>query len=173
MKKRTLVIGLVSLAVLILAYCATFLYGRSKVAMIIDDEATWDVLDSLLYATQMKVVILTDGTVARYVNEDEDTYTVDIQDSFLVRKEGTSVEIWSAAEGKGIVYMKTPGMVQVLYEPDPTAGVKCDIIYEEGMCPDTYRCLGLNDGWYEISLGEGGTGFIPAQLMIWDVFDTF
>lgn len=173
MKRRTLVIGLVTLAVLILAYCATFQYERSKVAMIIDDEAAWDVIDSLSYATQMKVVILPDGTVARYVNEDEDTYTVDIQDSFLVRKEGTSVEIWSAAEGKGIVYMKTPGMVQVLYEPDPTAGVKCDIIYEEGMCPDTYRCLGLNDGWYEISLGEGGTGFIPAQLMNWDAIDTF
>lgn len=32
--------------------------------------------------TQMKVVILPDGTVARYVSEDDDTYTVDIQDSF-------------------------------------------------------------------------------------------
>ena len=34
MKRRTLVIGIVALAVLILACCATFLYERSKVAMI-------------------------------------------------------------------------------------------------------------------------------------------
>lgn len=173
MKRKTLVIGLVTLAVLILAFCATFLYERSKVAMIIDDEAAWDVIDSRSNATQMKVVILPDGTVARYVSEDEDTYTVNIQDSFTVKKEDTSVEIWSAKEGKGIVYMKTPGMVQVLYEPDPTAGVKCDIIYEEGMCPDTYKCMGLDDGWYEISLGEGGSGFIQAHLMNWDAIDTF
>lgn len=173
MKKRPYIIGLVTLAVLILAYCATFLYERSKVAMIIDDEAAWDVIDSLSNATQMKVVILPDGRVARYVSEDDSTYTVDIQDTVTIGKEGANVELWSAEDGMGIVYMKAPGMVQVLYEPDPTAGVKCDIIYEEGMCPDTYRCLGLNNGWYEISLGEGGIGFVQAYLMNWDAIDTF
>lgn len=173
MKRRSIVIGLGALAVLILACCATFLYERSKVAMIIDDEAAWDVRDSLSNATRMKVIILSDGTVARYAGEDEDSYTGEIQDTFSVPKEGSKVETWSAAAGQGVVYMKSPGMVQVLYEPDSTAGVKCDIIYEEGMCPDTYRCLGINDGWYEISLGEGGSGFIQAHLMNWDAIDTF
>ncbi len=173
MKRKPFVIGLVAIAALALAYCAISLFEHSKVAGIIDDEAAWDTLDSLSNATQMKVVILPDGTVARYASEDDNTYTADIQDTFTIDKEGASVEIWSAAEGKGVVYMKTPGMVQVLCEPDPAAGVKCDIIYEEGMCPDTYRCLGLKDGWYEISLGEGGAGFIQAYLMNWDAIDTF
>lgn len=173
MKRKPIIIGFAAIAALLLSYYAVCLYERSKVSMIIDDEAAWDVRDSLSNATRMKVIILSDGTVARYAGEDEDSYTGEIQDTFSVPKVGSKVETWSASAGQGVVYMKNPGMVQVLYEPDPTAGVKCDIIYEEGMCPDTYRCLGLNDGWYEISLGEGGTGFIPAQLMNWDAIDTF
>lgn len=128
---------------------------------------------SLSNATRIKVAILSDGTVARYVSEDDDTYTVDIQDSFTVRKADASVETWSAAEGKGVVYMKAPGMVQVLYEPDLMAGVKCDLTYEEGECPCTYPCRGLKDGWYEIELWEGESGYIQAQYMNWDAIDTF
>lgn len=172
MKRKPIIIGFAAIAALLLSYYAVCLYERSKVSMIIDDEAAWDVLDSLSNATQMKVVI-PDGTVARYVREDDDTYTVDIQDSFAVKKEGTRVEIWSAAEGKGVVYMKNPGLVQVLYEPDPMAGVKCDLTYEEGECPCTYSCSGLSDGWYEIKLWEGESGYIQAQYMNWDAIDTF
>lgn len=110
--RKPIVIGLAATVLLALVHCVIFLYERSRVAMIIDDEAAWDVLDSLSNVTQMKVVILPDGTVARYVSEDDGTYTVNIQDPFTVKKEGAGVEIWSAAEGKGVVYMKTPGMVQ-------------------------------------------------------------
>ena len=171
--KKKILLSLSAVLLLALALGAIFLYERSRVAMIIDDEAAWDVRDSLSNATRMKVIILSDGAVARYAGEDENTYTGEIQDTFSIPKEGSKVETWSASAGQGVVYMKNPGMVQVLYEPGPTAGVKCDIIYEEGMCPDTYRCLGLNDGWYEISLGEGGSGFVQARLMNWDAIDTF
>lgn len=173
MKKKTFVIGFVAIAVFALACCAIFLYERSRVAMIIDDEAAWDVRDSISNATQMKVVILPDGTVTRYVSEDEDSYMAELQDIFAVKKEGASVEIWSAAEGKGIVYMKTPGMVQVLYEPDPAAGVKRVLCDEEGMCPSVYVCLGFKDGWYEIDMGESGSGYVQAVYMNWDAINTF
>lgn len=173
MKKRTSTSFLIVAVVLAAACAAVFLYERSKVAMIIDDEAAWDVRDSLSNATQMKVVLLPDGTVARYVSEDSDNYTVDIQDSFTVSKEGAIVETWSAADGKGIVYMKEPGMVQVLYEPDLMSGVKCELTYEEGECPCTYKCCGLKDGWYEIELSEGESGYIQARNMNWDAIDTF
>lgn len=150
-----------------------FLYERSRVAMIIDDEAAWDVRDSLLYATQMKAVILADGTVARYVSEDDEVYIADIQDSFSVLKEDARVEVRSAANGQGVVFLKTPGEAQVMCKPDSDSEVKCNIIYEEGECPSTYGCLGLKDGWYEIDLGEYGSGFIQARYMNWDVIDTF
>ena len=173
MKKKPLIVALIVAVLLILAYAATFLYERSKVAMIIDDESVWDVLDSLSCATQMKVVILPDGTVARYLSEDDLTYTVSVQDSFSVPKEGAKVETWSASEGKGRVFMKEPGMVQVLYEPDIMAGVKCNLTYEEGECPCTYKCLGLKDGWYEVELWEEESGYIQAQYLGWDAIDTF
>lgn len=173
MKKKPIIYALIVAVLLALAYAAVFLYERSKVAMIIDDEAAWDVRDSLSSATQMKVVLLPEGTVARYVSEDSDFYTVDIQDSFIVPKEGTIVETWSAADGKGVVFMKEPGMVQVLYEPDLMAGVKCDLTYEEGECPCTYKCRGLKDGWYEIEMWEGESGYVQAQYMNWDAIDTF
>ena len=47
MKTRIMIIALVVAAALALAIAAIFLYKRSKVASIIDDEAAWDVRDSL------------------------------------------------------------------------------------------------------------------------------
>lgn len=173
MKKKPIIYALIVAVILAIAYVAVFMYERSKVALIIDDEAAWDVRDSLCYATQMKVVILPEGTVARYVCEDTETYTVEIQDSFIIPKEGAIVETWSAADGRGVVFMKEPGMVQVQYEPDLNAGVKCELAYEEGECPSTYKCRGLKDGWYEIEMWEGESGYIQAQYMSWDAIDTF
>lgn len=68
--KKKNCLSLASVLLLALVLCAVFLYERSKVAMIIDDEAAWDVRDSLSNATRMKVIILSDGTVARYAGED-------------------------------------------------------------------------------------------------------
>lgn len=173
MKKKFIRIFIIIIAVLLMAGGVIFLYERSKVAMIIDDEAAWDVRDSLSNATQMKVIILPDGTVARYVSEDDSSYTADIQDTFSVPKDGVRVETWSAGDGQGVVFPKAPGKVQVLCEPHPAAEVKCVITYEEAMCPSTYGCLGMTDGWYEINLGENGRGFVQARFMDWDAIDTF
>lgn len=46
MKKRSAIILPVAVVVIILAIAAIFLYERSKVAMIIDDEAVWDAIDT-------------------------------------------------------------------------------------------------------------------------------
>lgn len=173
MKNKTVKTFFITVAVLLMAGGVIFLYERSKVAMIIDDEAAWDVRDSLANASSMKVVILPDGTVARYVSEDENSYTANIQDTFSVPKDGVRVETWSAANGQGVVFPKAPGSLQLLCEPYPAAEVKCEIIYEEGECPSSYGCLGLKDGWYEINLGENGCGFIHARFMDWDAIDTF
>lgn len=130
---------------------------RAAVADVISDEARWDYLDSLSAASQMKVVVLEDGMVARYVGEDEDAYTCDIQDTFLVGKDEACVELWSAADGKGVVFLKRPGSRPAYSSPDAAAGVVGELIYESGYVPDTYPCLGLElelgDGWYKIDVG--------------------
>ena len=148
------------------------LHRCSQLSGIIDDEAKWDVLDSLSAVTQMKVVILPDGMVARYVSEDRNSYTCDIQDTFTVPKEGARVEVWRAADGKGVVFLKNHGLSPAFSEPDPDSAVVLDLVYEEGELPDTCPCLGLENGWFRIDAG-GQPAYIEARYVFWDAIDTF
>ena len=172
MKKKPVIFTLVAIVVLAIICAAAFLYERSKVALIIDDEAVWDLRDSLSAASQMKVVILQDGTAARFISEDESTYTCEIQDSFSVLKEEARVELWSASDGKGIVYLKEPGYRPSYSDPDLASTIVLDLIYEEGCVPETYSCLGFEDGWYKINLGKS-PAYIEAQYVFWDAIDSF
>lgn len=63
MKKKPIVFTLIAIVALALACAAVFLYERSKVALIIDDEAAWDLRDA---SPHKKVIITNDGIVARY-----------------------------------------------------------------------------------------------------------
>lgn len=45
--RKIVVTAVVTAVVLMVAYAAIFLYERAQVALIIDDEAAWDVRDSL------------------------------------------------------------------------------------------------------------------------------
>ena len=63
MKKKPIVFTLIVIVALALACAAVFLYERSKVALIIDDEAAWDLRDA---SPHKKVIITNDGIVARY-----------------------------------------------------------------------------------------------------------
>lgn len=88
MKKKPIVFTLIAIVALALACAAVFLYERSKVALIIDDEAAWDLRDA---SPHKKVIITNDGIVARYVSEDETSYFGDIQDDFTVTIDGKVV----------------------------------------------------------------------------------
>lgn len=66
MKKKPIVFTLIAIVALALACAAVFLYERSKVALIIDDEAAWDLRDA---SPHKKVIITNDGIVARYVSD--------------------------------------------------------------------------------------------------------
>lgn len=95
MKKKPIVFTLIAIVALALACAAVFLYERSKVALIIDDEAAWDLRDA---SPHKKVIITNDGIVARYVSEDETSYFGDIQDDFTVAKKEAIVETWDAID---------------------------------------------------------------------------
>ena len=172
MKRRNSIILIALIIIGLIAIAFVQFQNNSKVSDIISDEAKWDALDSLSAAAQMKVVILQDGTVARYVSEDEDTYSCSIQDSFTVSKEASRVELWSASEGKGIVYLKEPGARPSYSEPDTVAAIVLDLVYEEGCLLETHTCLGLNDGWYKIVMGDT-PAYIEAQYVNWDAIDSF
>lgn len=95
MKKRTAIILFAAVAVIILAVAGVFLYERSIVAMTIE----------------MKVIITKDGTVARYVSEDETSY---------------------ACEGKGIVCLMDFGETNAYAQPSSDAEVVGKLNYEPG-----------------------------------------
>ena len=172
MKGKDSIVVVVVVVIGFLAVAFMHLQRMAKVSEIISDEAEWDVRDSLSAAAQMKVVILQDGTVARYVSENGNAYSCDIQDTFSVPREEVRVELWSASDGKGIVYLKEPGVRPAYSAPDPAAATVLDLIYEEGCVPDTYPCLGLEDGWYKVRVGER-PAFIEARYVIWDAVDSF
>lgn len=172
MKHKDSIILFVIITIGLFAIAFIQLQKKAKVSDIISDEAKWDVLDSLAASAQMKVVILQDRTVARYVSEDDETYTCNIQDTFSVPKEDAHVELWSASDGKGVVYLKEPGFRPSYSEPDPVSAIVLDLVYEEGCVPETYSCLGLTDGWYKIDMGESPS-YIEAQYVNWDAIDTF
>ena len=169
MMKKPLAFTLVAVGALALACAAVFLYERSKVALIIDDEVTWDLRDA---SPRKKVIIINGGEVARYVSEDETSYTGDIQDTFTVPKKEAEVETWYACDGKGIVYLSEPGEMPAYAVPDSLSDVVGKLEHIEGYCPETYSCKGYKDGWFAIEI-NGDTGYVREGYVCWDVIDSF
>ncbi len=140
--------------------------------MIIDDEAAWDYRDSLAAATGMEVAFLTDGSIARVLSEDDAAYQCGIQDTFTVSKDEVRLEHWTAADGRGVVFLKEPGRCPAYSLPDSSSGIVAYIVYEEGYVPVTYPCLGLSNTWFRIDAG-GKPAYIDARYVTWDAIDTF
>ena len=169
MKKRTVIISLAVVIALALAAAVLVMYERTKVAMIVDDERVWDLRDA---SPQMKVIISEGGMVARYLNEDEDNYIGDIQDSVWIPKSRAMVETWYASDGRGIVFLKEFGVVPSFAEPDSTSEIVGCLVYEEGDCPCTYDCLEYRDGWFKVRI-SGTEGYVNEEYVQWDAMDTF
>lgn len=172
MKRETIIVG----AALLLLGFSLFgffrLQRRARVADIVSDEAAWDFRDSLAEATEMKVAFLPDSLMARVVGEDEDAYLCAVQDTFSVPKTEARTELWSAADGKGIVFLKHPGSLPAYSEPDLSSSIVMNLTWEEGFVPDTYPCLGLDGGWFRID-AEGTPAYIEAEHVCWDAMDSF
>lgn len=167
MRKRTVVIALASVIALALAAAVLVMYGRTQVAKIVDDERAWDLRDA---SPQKTVIISEGGMVARYLGEDEDNYIGEIQDSVWIPKSRARVETWYASDGRGVVYLKEPGIAPAYAEPDSTSVVVGNLVYEEGLCPCVYDCLGCEDGWFRVRM-SGTEGYIKEEFARWDAND--
>lgn len=168
MKKKTVISILVAALVLGLACAAVFLYQRSKVALIIDDEAAWDLRDA---SPHKKVIITNDGIVARYISENETSYFGDIQDDFTVPKKDARVETWYACDGKGNVLLSDPGTEPVYAAPDTLSKVIGKLEHIKGDCPESYLVAGYRDGWFAIEI-VGNIGYVREEYVSWDAIDT-
>lgn len=121
---------------------------------------------------QMKVLVSDDGTVGRYVSEDETSYCGEIQDEYRVDKSKAHVELINAADGKGILTLKEPGTMPVFADPDTSSAVIGTMVHEEGYIPEVYRCLGYKNGWFKLEV-NGQTGYVEEASAKWDAVDSF
>jgi len=120
----------------------------------------------------MKMVLDNMGNVVgRYVSTNENTYTVSVQDDFVVPKAGHKVVVFSAANKQGILYTKRTH-VNIRQQPTTESPVVTQISYEKGSVPETYPCIGKVNDWYKIRV-KGKEGYVRQDLVIWDGMDSF
>lgn len=123
-------------------------------------------------APSMFVVLRDDEPLGQLIKTMEDCYEIETQEITEIPKEGVEVRHWSAYDGKGVVYPKNPGTVQVYAEPSADAQFIGEIKYEEGFCPDTFKCLGYVRDWFRIEY-NGVEGYVEEKVAEWDFADRF
>lgn len=119
-----------------------------------------------------KVVIKGGEVAGLLVEEKKNSYVVSVQDDVEISKRGAHVELWKASDGKGAVWLKDWGKQNVFARPDTAAEVVGTLTYEEGCIPDSYPCLGYENGWFALSL-DGREVFAPAAALEWSALCTF
>ncbi len=136
-----------------------------------------------MYKTADKVVIDKEGNVSRYLADCGDSYFVSVQDYALVKKKTSRVKEYRADKGQGYVVVNSSQVkksVNVRQRPDTRSRKIATIAYDEGMVPETYRCLGFVSGddkedswsWYKIKIGNK-IGYVRQDLMYWDSIDSY
>ena len=123
----------------------------------------------------MKMVVDKNGEpVGRFVRENANTYTVDVQDTDDVPKDGLRVVTFKAVNGEGYCYRNQDrvGNINVRKGPSVKTAVIAKIADSRGYLPDVYPCLGLVNGWYKIRI-NGKIGYVRKDLLCWDGMITF
>lgn len=138
------------------------LQGEPVISGIMDDRG----------GPQMKVIIDDEGTVGRYIGEDETSYQGDIQDTYWIAKNKATTEIFRACDGQGIITLKAPSKEPVFLRPDVNSDIVGTMVHEEGFVPEVYQCLGYIRGWFLAEV-DGKPGFIRESLVNWDPINTF
>lgn len=125
-------------------------------------------------AQSMKMVVDAKGeVVGRYVKTNATTYTIGVQDDVEIPMEGHSVVTYSAENGQGFIYrdQTRKGNINVRKGPSTKTQVVAKIPETDGV-PDTYPCLGKENGWYKIRI-DGKVGYVRGDLVEWDGMVTF
>ncbi|MCM1078957.1 MAG: DUF4424 domain-containing protein [Bacteroidales bacterium] len=123
------------------------------------------------WATSSEVVVLPDGSVCRYVGDCGDRYLVMVHDYKEVPKDGALLMEYSASKAQGFLYATGPGTVNVHRIPSEESAKVGIIKTVEGDMPDTFPCLGLDKGWYKLSINDR-VGYVREDLMRWSPVPT-
>lgn len=121
-------------------------------------------------ADKTDVVVDNQGNIeGAFIFKDGNNYIVNGQDYGEVPTAGHRIVTYSAENGQGVIYTFR-SKVNVRKAPTINSAVITQMSYEEGMCPETFPCLGKEDGWYKISI-NGKVGYVREDLVEWDFVD--
>ncbi|KWW38786.1 MAG: hypothetical protein F083_2073 [bacterium F083] len=138
----------------------------------IEDEDDGDPNIKAASPDRMKMVVDNHGNlVGRYVQTNQTTYTVSVQDEIEVPRLGHKIVEYKAKNGQGVVFTRRKN-VNVRSQPNLQSPVICQITCKEGELPDTYPCLGKTQGWYKIK-ARNTEGYVRHDLVEWDGMSTF
>lgn len=133
----------------------------------------FSVMSATAFSQSMKVVVDNAGNVVgRYVRTNADTYTVGVQDIFVVPVSGNRVVEYKASKGQGVIWCKKVGSVNVHSNTSKESEIIGQLIYEDGYVPETYPCLGKKNGWYKTKVNNK-EGYVSAKLVEWDAISSF
>lgn len=100
----------------------------------------------------------------------DDCYLIEVQDTVRIAREGVEIQLWSAFDGKGVIYPSVPGKYPVYKLPEKDSVALGEIEYESGYAPQTFACLGYIPGWFKI-IYAGKVGFVDEKEFTWDIAD--
>jgi len=131
-------------------------------------------LDKVLrYVAPTAFVAVKDGeALGQLIKTYDDSYLLEVQDTFRVEKVGVEVQLWSAFDGSGVIFPKEPGEYPVYESADSSQQPVGKIVYEEGYCPDTYKCMGYVPGWLKLEF-DGSVLFVKEDQFDWDYVTRF
>lgn len=151
-----------------------FLFAMENGKVKIDDFVRWEdesaEAEGYGGSDMAKVVVDNQGLAGKYVFTDGSNYVVFMQDYGEVPISGHSIVTYSAENGQGVVYTYR-SKVNVRALPSTNSAVITVMpSYEEGMCPETFPCLGKENGWYKIRI-NGKVGYVREDLADWCYMD--
>ncbi len=130
------------------------------------------------------VVEAPDGTpLGRFIGACGDHYLIEVQDYGLIPKTTGKPVVYNSDNGQGwlIIAPEYTG-VNIREQPNAQSPIITTIYSEEGELPEVYPCLGrmyVEDKtthnykeWFHIKVGDK-TGYVNANLMLWDAINTY
>lgn len=120
-----------------------------------------------------EVVVSDEGIlVGTFLFTDGDRYIVEEQDYAEVPVAGHHVTTMSAEAGEGVVYTFRTKVNVREFPTTNSAVVAVMPSVEEDMEPETFPCLGKEDGWFKISINDK-VGYVREDLVTWCYINMF
>lgn len=156
--------------------CTLFLLAMDRGKVKVDDFVRHadEFNESLgIGADQVTLVFDANGSVeGKLLFTEGDHYITEMFDISEVPMEGRHLSTYRAEDGQGVLYTRR-SRVNVRESPSTDSPVVAQLpTCRPGEEPQTFPCLGFDDGWYKIRI-DGKVGYVRQDLVTWDWMHEF